>query len=210
MASSTTASLLADVLTTFQQNGLNQVNATFKSPGSACQPTSISSCGTASTNQATTYSLGQGLRSAYTMQSAIGVDQQIGRAASISVNYLNARGFHQYLSRVYFDPTAYNYQFQSGGVFRENQLLVNGNLRMRKVSLFGFYSLNFANANTSGSGFFPTTPIRIGVTTSIDTHADYGRAAFARKKLRHRRRKLDASLRRQLRPISARAIRNSL
>ena len=113
------------------------------------------------------------------MQSAIGLDQQVGRSASMSVNYLNARGFHQYLSRVYFDPTAYNYQFQSGGVFRENQLLVNGNVRMRTVSMFGFYSLNFANANTSGSGFFPTTPIRIGVTTSIDTKADYGRATFA-------------------------------
>lgn len=171
--------VLADVLTTFQQNGRNQVNATFKSPGAACQPTSISSCGTASTNQVTTYSLGQSLRSAYTMQAAIGLDQQVGRAASVSVNYLNARGFHQYLSRVYYDPAAYNYQFQSGGVFRENQLLVNGNLRMRKVSLFGFYSLNFANANTSGSGFFPTTPIELGVTTSINTRADYGRAAFA-------------------------------
>ncbi len=170
---------LSDVLPTFQQNGSNQVNATFKSPGAACQPTSISSCGAASTNQVTTYSLGQGLRSAYTMQAAIGLDQQIGRAASVSVNYLNARGFHQYLSRVFYDPAAYNYQFQSGGVFRENQLLVNGNLRLRKVSLFGFYSLNYANANTSGPGFFPTTPIQLGVTTSIDTRADYGRAAFA-------------------------------
>ncbi len=172
---------LSDVLTTFEQNGLNQVNSTFKNPGAACQPTSISSCGTGTTNQISTYSLGQGLRSSYILQSAIGVDQQVGRVGSISVNYLNARGVHQYLSRVYFDPVNYNYQFQSGGVFRENELLVNGNLRMRAISLFGFYSLNLANANTSGSGFFPTTPIRIGVTTSIDTHADYGRASFAHK-----------------------------
>ncbi len=170
---------LDNVLTTFQQNGVNQVNSTFKNPGVTCQPGSTTGCGTATANQPLTYTLGNGLRSAYTMQAAIGVDQQVGRAASISANYLNARGVHQYLSRVYFDPSLYNYQFQSGGVFRENQLLVNGNVRMRTVSLFGFYSLNFANANTSGAGFFPTTPIRIGVTTAIDTHADYGRATFA-------------------------------
>ena len=113
------------------------------------------------------------------MQTAIGVDQQVGRAASVSVNYLNSRGNHQYLSRVYIDPAAYNYQFQSGGVYRQNQLLVNSNVRMRKLSLFGFYSLNFADTNTSGSGFFPTTPIVVGVTQSIDTRADYGRASFA-------------------------------
>ncbi len=170
---------LPDVLTTYQQNGINQIGSTFRNPGAGCQPSSISGCETISTNHGATYSLGQHLRSAYILQSAIGVDQQIGRVASISVNYLNAHGVHQYLSRVYFDPTAYNYQFQSGGVFREHQLLVNGNLRMRTVSLFGFYSLNLAHANTSGSGFFPTTPINIGVTTSIDTHADYGRAGFA-------------------------------
>ena len=170
---------LADVLTTMQQNGSNTLSSTFKNPGPACQPSSISSCGAASTNQPSTYTLGQGLRSSYTMQAAIGVDQQIGRAASVSVNYLNSRGNHQYLSRVYIDPTAYNYQFQSGGVYRQNQLLINSNVRMRKLSLFGFYSLNFADANTSGSGFFPTTPIVVGVTPSIDTHADYGRATFA-------------------------------
>ncbi len=171
---------LSDVLTTFQENGLNQVTSTSKNPGVGCQPSSITNCGTGST-QRTTYSLGQNLRSSYTMQSAVGLDQQIGRVASMSVNYLYGRGLHQYLSRVYVDPTAYDYQFQSGGVFREHQLMVNGNVRMRAVSLFGFYSLNFANANTSGSGFFPTTPIITGVTTAINTHADYGRASFAHK-----------------------------
>ncbi len=170
---------LADVLTSYQQNGVNVASSTFKTPGAACRPSSISSCGSGSVNQSSTYTLGQNLRSSYILQSAIGVDQQVGRAASLSFNYLNAHGVHQYLSRVYVDPTAYNYQFQSGGVLREHQLLVNGNVRMRKLSLFGFYSLNLADANTSGSGFFPTTPIVRGVTTSIDTHADYGRPAFA-------------------------------
>ncbi len=173
---------LSDVLTTFQENGLHQITSTVKNPGAACQPGATTGCvGSAFNTNQTTYSLGRNLRTSYTMQAAIGLDQQIGRAASISVNYLNARGLHQYLSRVYINPAAYNYQFQSGGVFRESQLMVNGNLRMRKVSLFGFYSLNLADANTSGSGFFPTTPIVSGTTQPIDTRADYGRAAFAHK-----------------------------
>ncbi len=169
---------LDNVLTTFQENGINQVTSTVRSPGSSCQPNSISDCGSSSVNQTSTYTLGQHLRSSYILQGALGLDQQIGRAASMSVNYLDARGVHQYLSRVYIDPASFRYQFQSDGVFREQQLLVNGNVRMRKISLFGFYSLNFADANTSGPGFFPTTPIRAGSTAPVDTRADYGRAAF--------------------------------
>jgi hypothetical protein len=44
---------------------------------------------------------------------------------------------------------------------------------LRKVTLFGFYSMNFANANTSGSGFIPTS--------NTNTKADYGRATFAQR-----------------------------
>jgi uncharacterized membrane protein YgcG len=69
----------------------------------------------------------------------------------------------------------FDYQFQSGGVYHENQLLINMNARLKKVTLFGFYALNFANANTSGSGFFPTN--------NFDTRVDYGRATFAKTNL---------------------------
>ena len=37
-------------------------------------------------------------------------------------------------------------------------------------TLFGFYTLSFANSNTSGAGFFPMNP--------YDPSLDYGRAAF--------------------------------
>jgi hypothetical protein len=96
---------------------------------------------------------------------------------TISVNYLNARGVHEYLSRNFFDPATagspYNYQFQSGGVYRQNQLMVNGNARTHGINLFGFYAMSFADANTSGATFFPTS--------NTDTRADYGRASFARR-----------------------------
>jgi uncharacterized membrane protein YgcG len=83
---------------------------------------------------------------------------------------------HEYMQRDFFTPgtnSPYDFQFQSGGVFRENQLLVNSNVRLRKVTVFGFYSINFADANTSGSGFIPTS--------NTNTKADYGRAAFAQR-----------------------------
>jgi hypothetical protein len=170
---------LADYLTTQQLNGSNQVKSTFINPGSGCTPSSTSGCGSSVASRATKYTLGDGsgngLRSSYTLQSAIGIDQQLGRAATVSVNYLNARGVHQYLSRNFISDTAYNYQFQSGGVYNENQLMINANARLQKVTLFGFYALNFANANTSGSGFFPTS--------NTNTAVDYGRATFAKRNL---------------------------
>jgi Carboxypeptidase regulatory-like domain len=165
---------LSDFLTTQQLNGTAQVKATYINPGSTCTPTNPAGCGTSTASRATTYTLGDGLRSSYTLQSAIGVDQQLGRSATVSVNYLNARGVHQYLSRN-FVTDVFGYQFQSGGVYHENQLLVNMNARLQKVTLFGFYALNFANANTSGSGFFPTS--------NTDTRVDYGRATFAKTNL---------------------------
>jgi hypothetical protein len=44
-----------------------------------------------------------------------------------------------------------------------------------KLSLFGFYSLSFADSNTAGVGTFPSD--------SYDVALDYGRAAFD---VRHR------------------------
>ncbi len=165
---------LANYLTTLQENGSNQVISTFINPGSECGPGSVDKCGNTSTGRSQIYTMGSGIRTSYTMQAAIGVDQQLGHAATMSVNYLNARGDHQYLSRNFFEPSpstgAYDYQFQSGGVYRENQLLINGNARLKKITLFGFYSLNLADANTSGAGFFPTS--------NTDTKVDYGRASF--------------------------------
>jgi hypothetical protein len=109
------------------------------------------------------------------MQAAVGVDQQLGRLGTVSVNYLNARGNHEFLTRNFFDPanasSPYNYQYTSGGVYRQNQLMFNGNARLHNINLFGFYAISFANANTSGAGFFPTS--------NTNTKADYGRATFA-------------------------------
>ena len=163
---------LTDIITTNQQNGINQVQSVFKNLTSTCNPGNPGGCAIGTSSAKTSvYSLANGLRSSYTLQAAIGVDQQVGRATSVSVNFLDARGRHQYSTPVFPTQTINNFQYQSGAVYRQDQLLANVNTRLRNLTLFGFYALSFANANTTGSTFHPTNP--------FNTQVDYGRASFA-------------------------------
>jgi len=81
------------------------------------------------------------------------------------------------------------YQYASEGIFRQNQLIVNGRLFLsRKLSLFGFYMLNYANGNVAaggGGGFFGSSIMSSAsfLSNQFDPMADYGRAAFD---VRHR------------------------
>jgi len=167
---------LNDYLTTLQLNGNAQIPSTFINPGSGCGPSNPHGCGTSASNRLSTTQLGQDTRSSYTLQAAFGIDQQLGRSATMSVNYLNARGVHEFMKREFFssDVTSpYDFQYQSAGVYRENQLLINGRASLRRMTLFGFYSINFADANTTGSNFIPTN--------SYNSHVDYGRATFVNR-----------------------------
>ena len=50
-------------------------------------------------------------------------------------------------------------------------MIVNGSIRMgTKLTLFGYYVLNYANSDTSGPSYMPSNP--------LDPAADYGRASF--------------------------------
>jgi hypothetical protein len=64
------------------------------------------------------------------------------------------------------------YQYESDGLFNQNQLITNFNLRMgSKLMLFGVYTLGYAHGNTTA----PMNP--------YDVAEDYGRAGFD---VRHR------------------------
>ena len=122
------------------------------------------------------------------MQAAMGVEHQFGKVATMAATYINSHGVHQDLTdniNAYL-PSTYNastgtgtrpngineniYQFQSGGVYNQNQLMLNYTVNAKRLSLFGFYMMNFANADTSGAGYFPSNQPNPG--------ADYGRANF--------------------------------
>jgi hypothetical protein len=137
---------------------------------------------------ATTYVVNPHLRAPYTMQTGVSVERQLGKSANLAVTYLNARGVHAFFTNNINAPNPANngqrpdpnkgtiYQFESDGVFRQNQLIVNSSIRMgTKLSAFGYYSLNYANSDTGGAGYFPSNP--------YDPNEDYGRASFD---VRHR------------------------
>jgi hypothetical protein len=123
------------------------------------------------------------------MQAGFGVDRQISRSITGNVTYLYTRGVHQYLSNNVtapdFDsstytvtgpsPTIYNYQFQSGGVYNQHQLIVSGSARLRHFVLTGSYTLNQAKSDTQGITSFASVAQNPGL--------DYGRATFG---IRHR------------------------
>src|SRR5260370_14572003 len=136
----------------------------------------------------TVYESNSHLRAPYTMQTGVSVERQLGKSANLSATYLNARGVHAFFTNNINAPNPANngqppspnqgniFQYQSDGVFRQNQLIVNSSIRMgTKLSFFGYYTLYFAHSDTGGSGYFPSNP--------YDPGEDYGRAAFD---IRHR------------------------
>jgi hypothetical protein len=168
---------LANQLTTAQENGTAQTRSiAIFDPNTPtaliCSPTTVQNClASAASRGNQTYGISPTLRSPYTMQFAIGADQQLFRGATVSVNYLHAIGDHQFISKVVSTaPVAY--QFTSDGEFRQNQLIANFNLRnSRFYSLFGYYALNFADSDSAGATSFPSQ--------SNNIKADYGRATFS-------------------------------
>jgi hypothetical protein len=146
------------------------------------------------TNAASTSSVyvrNPNLRTPYTMQTGVTIERQVTKFANLSITYLNSRGDHQLYSDVCpvnslvpvqcaFQPlnsTDITYQYTSEGVFKQNQLILNGSVRIptghgfiKDLSLFGYYTLNYAHSDTSGAGYVPSVP--------GDISDDYGRASF--------------------------------
>jgi hypothetical protein len=149
---------------------------------------------TMSTVAPTLYQPNPNLRTPYTMQTGLTLERQLTKAANLSVTYLMSRGVHQFFTEninapictaLPCDPATNPhplgnldnvYQYQSEGIFKQRQLIINSSIRMgTKLSLMGYYSLNYANSDAAGAGSFPSI--------SNDISLDYGRAAFD---VRHR------------------------
>jgi hypothetical protein len=169
----------SQILQAERLNGITQQQFIINNP--TCYPgldqpltTPISNCGTASTSSSSIYQISPSLYAPYTLQSAISVERQITKAATLAVTYLNSRGFDQLLSLSLTPGTVgapRTYQYASEAQFRQNQLIVNSNVRVgTKLQLFGFYTLNYANSDTAGVSSF--------ASNSYDISQDYGRAAF--------------------------------
>lgn len=174
----------AQILEAERLNGITQEQFVINNP--QCPSlTDITAC-TGAVIPATPaiYQISSHVHAPYTLQSAISVERQLTKSATLNVTYLNSRGFDQLLtinanapfpgtpcSPTCPTPAENLYRYVSEAVFRQNQLIANTNVRVgSKVQLFGYYVLNYANSDTSGVSSFPTN--------SYNISADYGRASF--------------------------------
>jgi hypothetical protein len=121
------------------------------------------------------------LRAPYLMQSAFSVERQLPAHTSLAVTYTNSHGLHmfntqdinapfgtyaQYPLAGVINPATHQpygtdpvFLMQSAGLYNQNQFIANINSRMnRNVSLFGFYTLNYARSNTDGLTTSPAVP----------------------------------------------------
>jgi hypothetical protein len=182
------------ILNAERLNGINQQQYIVTSPDFFPTIPPLSSLIAESQVPPTNYQIDTNLRAPYTTQAGVGLERQMAKNATVSVTYLNTHGVHQLLSRninaplpgTYdpADPTSgvrplgnlgNLYQYESAGLFNQNQLISNFNIRGSKLSLFGFYTLSYAHSNTAGAGSFPMN--------QYDLAADYGRAGYD---VRHR------------------------
>jgi hypothetical protein len=136
--------------------------------------------------QTITYRIDPGLVAPRIIQSAIGVDRQLPKNISLSVNYTDSRGEHQLRTVNINAPppgtpgsigsTAPLYQYESSGMFKQNQLTVSLNARLNaRYTMFGYYNLGHAHSNTDGVNTFPVN--------SYDFSNEWSRAQFD---IRHR------------------------
>jgi hypothetical protein len=132
------------------------------------------------------------LHAPYVAQTAVSLERQINKVTNLSVSYLNSVGNDQLLTNninapdnvsaifpYYLNPGAATrptqfeniYQYESGAIFRQNQLFVQSRVQAgQKLTLFAYYVLNYANSDTSGANTFPSNPANF--------MQDYGRASF--------------------------------
>jgi hypothetical protein len=172
------------VIQAIHQNGINQTVTTITNPTYPVNPVAVANSNTAQT----LYSIDPHFHAATDLQAAVGVDRQLAKRITANVTYLYGRGVHQYLTNnigapdfatadlgIYPDEQPppseeNNLQYQSGGVYRQNQIIVSGRATYPHFSFFTFYSYNAAKADTNGVTYTPSVAQNPGL--------DYGRSSF--------------------------------
>jgi hypothetical protein len=147
--------------------------------------------GSTTTKAPTGYSIDPHFKAANDMQAAVGIDRQLSKVMTANVTYLYSRGIHQYLtnnvsaigsfpaeniaSRTYpaggiSKPVENDLQYQSGGVYRQNQIIASITARYPRFSIFSFYTYNNSRGDSSGVTYTPSI--------AADPGFDYGRTSF--------------------------------
>ncbi len=176
-----------NVLNTQLYNGVNQLTYTVTDPQffpAAGVP--IPALNQLPTIASASFHIDSNFRAPMLLQSAIGIDRQLPKNTTLSINYINSRGFHQLrtvnintpLPGTYFGPGTGFYPYGSGagifdlyessGDYKQNQLIFNVNSRMSsRFTLFGFYMYGHAYTDVIGQ---PSNPYNFA--------SDWGRAPY--------------------------------
>ena len=186
------------IVNAIHQNGVNeqtfiqtaQTSTIVFNPNA---PTQITS-GTSSGGRAapTKYTLDPNMKAANDMEAAIGVDRQLSKLMTGNVTYVFSQGIHQYFTdnlsaaadeiqaggfengeypdNFVQEPDSNNLQYQSGGFYREHQLMATIRANYRRFSFFTNYTYSNAKGDTSGIGSVPSVSANPGL--------DFGRTAF--------------------------------
>ena len=158
------------------------------SPGNAIKPITPTSANAATVN----YTIAPNFHSALDIQGAIGVDRSLSKKVTANITYLYSRGLHQYMTDnisapdfasatgmypgAALTPSNTNiYQFQSNGIYHQNQWIATINARFHKLRIATYYSYNSAKGDTNGVNYFPSN--------AHNPTFDYGRTSFD---IRHR------------------------
>jgi hypothetical protein len=185
------------VIQTIHENGVNEQQFIQSSQTSTIAfnpnaPTPISSSSGTSNGQAPTYyTIAPHMHAANDMEAAVGVDRQLAKTLTGNITYVFSQGVHQYFtdnlsaaavfpladaqagiypSAPVTPPNTNNLQYQSGGFYREHQVMATVRATYRKFSFFTNYTYSDAKGDTSGVTSVPSVSSFPGL--------DYGRTSF--------------------------------
>ncbi|MDE3200759.1 MAG: carboxypeptidase regulatory-like domain-containing protein [Acidobacteriota bacterium] len=161
-------------------NGTSFTNIDF----SGCLPSTFTPDSTT-----TTVRIAQNYHAPVTEQLGASIERQVSKSVTATVTYLHSFGLHQQVTvdanpyEAQSGTTYYNSstgprlnpslgiirQYTSAAVFKQNQMILNVNARLSpRFSLFGFYSLSYANSNGAGGT----------ASNAYNLDQDYGPASF--------------------------------
>jgi hypothetical protein len=172
-----------NVLNTILYNGTNQTQYVLQNPPFLYPYVPSISELQAQTNLKT-YQIDSNLRSPYVLQTALGVERQVAKSTTVTVNYTNTRGVHEFRTRDINAPNPFaNYEtlygppglqldnYESTGFFRQNQLVFNVNSRIGSwFTLFGGYIFAVAHSDTDGLSSLPAD--------QWNDHIEYSRSSM--------------------------------
>jgi hypothetical protein len=178
-------------LTARRANGIVQQNVVLAAPDFACVediPCSVPpiSALLARGSPGAIRVLDRNLQAPQTIQSAFGVERQLPRNITLTLNFTDSRGVHQFRTRNINAPLPGTYEsgnpvypfgygagqmylWESSGLFKQSQLSATANARVNaRLIVFGNYTYGHFNSNTDGLGSFPMD--------QYNTSAEWGRA----------------------------------